>query len=81
MLEIGREHGKTLAQVALRFLIQKGIIVIPKSVHEERIKENFDVFDFALTDAEMESIEDLDTAKSAFFSHQDPKFVDWLLKL
>ncbi len=81
LLEIGKAHGKTLAQVALRFLIQKGVIVIPKSVHEERIKENFEVFDFALTDAEMKSIEDLDTAKSAFFSHQDPKFVDWLLNL
>ena len=81
LLTIGKAHGKTLAQIALRFLIQKGVIVIPKSVHEERIRENFEVFDFALTDDEMKTIGELDTGKTAFFSHQDPKFVDWLLNL
>ena len=62
LLGIAEEHGKTSAQIALRFLIQSGVIVIPKSVHECRIKENFNVFDFELTEKEMDCIRKMDTA-------------------
>lgn len=79
LTEIGRSHGKTSAQTALRFLIQSGVVVIPKSTHIERMKENFDVFDFSLTGEEMERIEQLDTANSLFFSHSDPETVEWFM--
>lgn len=78
---IGEHHNKTTAQVALRFLIQKNVIVIPKSTHKNRMEENFNVFDFELTSDEMEKIVKLDTAKSAFFSHYDPKTVEFLTGL
>ena len=67
--EIGAKYGKSVAQVALRFLLQNGVVVIPKSTHKERMQENFNVFDFVLTDEEMKQIETLDTGKSLFFSH------------
>ncbi|WP_181764436.1 aldo/keto reductase [Streptomyces albidus (ex Kaewkla and Franco 2022)] len=76
--EIGAEHGKSVAQVALRWLIQRGIVAIPKSVHAERMAENFDVFDFELTDDQMASIATLETGDSLFFDHRDPAMVDWL---
>ena len=79
LTEIGRSHGKTSAQTALRFLIQSGVVVIPKSTHIERMKENFDVFDFSLTGEETERIEQLDTANSLFFSHSDPETVEWFM--
>ena len=79
--EIGANHGKTPAQVALRFLLQSDVVVIPKSVHEDRMRENFDVFDFELTAAEMEQLEQLDTGKSLFFSHYDPETVEWFMSL
>ncbi len=72
---IGKKHGKSVAQVVLRWLIQRRVIVIPKSVKPERIAQNFDVFNFTLTDSEMESIKALDQKKSLFFSHQDPDMV------
>lgn len=78
---IGEAHGKTGAQVALRFLLQKDVVVIPKSVHRDRMEQNFDVFDFALTADEMTQIEALDTGKSLFFSHQDPATVEWILDI
>lgn len=78
---IGNNHNKTVAQTALRFLIQKGVVVIPKSVRKERMKENFNVFDFALTDEEMKQIEALDTAQSLFFSHYDPQTVEWFMSI
>ncbi len=78
---IGQKHNKTVAQVALRFLIQSGVVVIPKSVRKDRMKENFDVFDFALTAEDMKSIEALDTAKSLFFSHYDPQTVEWFMSI
>ena len=77
--EIGAKYGKSVAQVALRFLLQNGVVVIPKSTHEERMQENFNVFDFVLTDEEMKQIETLDTGKSLFFSHYSPETVEWFM--
>jgi 2,5-diketo-D-gluconate reductase A len=78
---IGAKHGKSIAQVTLRWLVQRGVVVIPKSVRKERMAENFAVFDFELDDAEMESIVALDTRTSSFFDHRDPAMVKWLSKL
>lgn len=79
--EIGAQHGKSVAQVALRFLLQSDVVVIPKSTHENRMKENFDVFDFALTEEDMKKIQALDTGKSLFFSHYDPETVEWFMTM
>ena len=79
--EIGEAYGKTVAQTALRFLIQNGVVVIPKSTHKNRMEENLNVFDFSLTDAEMAQIEALDGAESLFFSHYDPQTVEWILSM
>ena len=75
---IGAKHGKSIAQVILRWLLQRGVVVIPKSVRRERMEENIAVFDFALDDAEMASIVTLDTKTSSFFDHRDPAMVKWL---
>ncbi|WP_418230588.1 aldo/keto reductase [Butyricicoccus sp.] len=77
--EVAAAHGKSTAQVALRFLLQSDVVLIPKSVHKERMEENFNVFDFTLTDEEMARIEALDTGKSLFFSHYDPQTVEWFM--
>lgn len=77
--EIGEKHGKTTAQVALRFLLQSGVVLIPKSVHKNRMQENFDIFDFNLNEAEMKQLEALDGGKSLFFSHYDPQTVEWFM--
>ncbi len=79
--EIGAAHGKTVAQTALRFLFQSGVVVIPKSTHRERMEENFQVFDFALNEEEMARIEALDGGQSLFFSHYDPQTVEWFMTL
>ena len=79
--EIGAKYGKSVAQVALRFLLQNGVVVIPKSTHEERMQENLNVFDFVLTDEEMKQIETLDTGKSLFFSHYSPETVEWFMSI
>ncbi len=71
-------HGKSIAQVILRWLIQRNIIVIPKTVSRARMLENFDVFGFELTEGEMQMIQDLDTTTSSFFDHRDPAMVKWL---
>jgi 2,5-diketo-D-gluconate reductase A len=65
----------------LRWHIQRGIVVIPKSTHYERMVENFDVFDFALSPEDMDKIAALDTATSAFFSHQDPTIIEWFAQM
>ena len=78
---IGEKYGKSVAQTALRFLIQRGVIVIPKSTRKERMIENFNVFDFTLTDEDMQEIAGLDQRKSLFFSHYDPEMVQWLISL
>lgn len=79
--KIGRQYGKTVAQVALRFLIQRGAACIPKSTRIERMKENIDIFDFALSETDMTEIAGLDTANSLFISHYDASTVDLFLKM
>lgn len=78
LCEIGQKYQKSAAQVALRFLIQRGVIVIPKSTHKERMKENFEVFNFTLTESDMQKIAALDESESAFFSHYDPATVEFI---
>ncbi|MBQ7650597.1 MAG: aldo/keto reductase, partial [Victivallales bacterium] len=78
---IGKAHGKSVAQTALRFLHQNGVIIIPKSTHKERMIQNLDILDFMLSDAEMDEIRKLDTGKSLFFDHHDGEvtkmFMGW----
>ncbi len=73
---IGEKYGKSIAQVALRYLLQQGTVVIPKSTHVERMEQNFDIFDFALSEGDMEEIAKLDTGKSLFFHHTEPAVVE-----
>jgi len=75
---IGRKYNKTVAQVVIRWLTQRGVVTIPKSVHKERMKENFNSLDFELGNEEMEAIKTLDTNASLFFDHRDPAMVKWL---
>jgi len=75
---IGIKHSKSIAQIVLRWLIQRGVVAIPKSVRKERMKENFNVFDFQLTDEDMQMIQTLDQKVSAFFDHRDPAIIKWL---
>ncbi|MDB6352022.1 aldo/keto reductase [Trichococcus sp. K1Tr] len=76
---IGDKYNKTTAQVALRYLLQRDVVVIPKTTHKERMIQNLDVFDFSLTEEDMETIKGLDKKESAFFSHYDPKLVEMLV--
>ena len=78
--QIGQAHGKTLAQTALRYLLQRGVIIIPKSTHKERMEENFYIFDFELSSEEMKRIEALDTKHSLFFSHYEPAMVEQFIQ-
>lgn len=80
LVEIGKKHGKSAAQTALRYLIQQGVVVIPKSVHKERMEQNIDVFDFTLDSEDMQRIRQLDLGRSLFFSHYDPQTVKWLVQ-
>jgi diketogulonate reductase-like aldo/keto reductase len=73
---IGEKYSMTIGQTALRFLIQSGVVVIPKSTHKERMAENFNVFDFTLSDDDMCKIESLDTAESLFFRHDTVESVE-----
>ena len=81
LAKIGAAHDKTTAQVMLRWNLQRGVVVIPKSVHRERMEENLDVFDFELTSDEMAQIAALDTKTSSFFSHSDPAMVQWFANI
>lgn len=81
LTEIGERHGKSVAQVALRYLLQRNVVVIPKTVTKERMIQNFDVFNFELSEADMEQISQLDQAESLFFSHSDPATVEYLTGL
>lgn len=76
--EIGTKHNKSAAQVALRFLIQRDVVVIPKTVNKDRMEQNLDVFDFELSSSDMGKIAELDTGESLFFSHYDPDTVEYL---
>lgn len=75
---IGARHGKSVAQVVLRWLIERGVVAIPKSVRKERMAENFAVFDFALDPQDVAAIAALDNKASSFFDHRDPAMVQWL---
>lgn len=77
LAEIGKKYGKSVAQVALKWMIQKDVVVIPKSVTRERIIENINVFDFELSQEDMKVIETLDKKESSFFSHRDPEIIKW----
>ena len=79
--EIGKKYGKSAAQVILRWHLQRGVVVIPKSTHIERMQENLNVFDFALSAEDMARIAALDTKMSAFFSHYDPAKVEWFANM
>ena len=81
LTSIGAKHGKSAAQVALRFLIQSDVVVIPKSTHRERMEENLDIFDFALSGEEIDTIRALDEGKSLFFDHYDPATVEMLTNM
>lgn len=78
LASIGAKYGKSIAQIVLRWLTQRGVVVIPKSTHKERIAENFDIFDFSLSEQDMAAIATLDTGESCFFSHRDPQTVTWI---
>jgi len=75
---IGKKYGKTIAQVVIRWLTQRGVVAIPKSVRKERMEENFNSLDFQLSSDDMEAIKTLDTNASLFFDHRDPTMVKWL---
>ena len=79
--EVGEKYGKSSAQVALRFLIQSDVVVIPKSTHRERMEQNLNVFDFVLDDGDMEAIRKLDEGESLFFNHYDPATVEMLTNM
>ena len=81
LTDIGRKYGKSSAQTALRFLLQSNVVVIPKSTHKERMAQNIDVFDFTLSEADMEAIRKLDEGESLFFSHYDPATVEMLTNM
>lgn len=78
LFSIAGKYRKTVAQVILRWLTQRGVVVIPKSVRKERIVENFNIFDFELSPEDMNAIISLDTKLSSFFDHRDPAMVKWL---
>lgn len=78
LASIGAKYNKSIAQIVLRWLTQRGVVAIPKSVRKERIEENFNSLDFELSTDDMEAIKTLDTKASLFFDHRDPAMVKWL---
>ena len=81
LVEIGKKYGKTAAQVILRWDMQRNVVAIPKSTHIERMEQNFDIFNFELSEEDMEKIATLDKKQSSFFSHYDPKMVEWFAEM
>ncbi len=81
LVKIATKHNRSVAQVILRWLYQRGIVSLAKSIHENRIKENFDIYSFSLDEQDMKQIEMLDKKESSFFSHQDPSIIEWFGKL
>jgi len=75
---IGKKYNKSIAQVVLRWLTQRGVVAIPKSVRKDRMEENFNIFDFQLSNEDMQTIQTLDRKESAFFDHRDPAIIKWL---
>ena len=78
LMNIGKNHNKSVAQVILRWLTQRNVIAIPKSARKERMEENFNIFDFELSENEMKTIQTLDNKSSLFFDHRDPNMVKWI---
>jgi 2,5-diketo-D-gluconate reductase A len=78
LVAIGNKHGKSVGQVVLRWLVQRGIVALAKSVRKERMAENLNIFDFQLDDSDMLRIAELETGTSSFFSHRDPAIVKWM---
>lgn len=78
LLAIAARHGKTVGQVVLRWLVQRNIVALAKSVRKARMEENLAIFDFALSDDDMQAISTLETGTSSFFSHRDPEIVKWM---
>ncbi|MFF7055146.1 aldo/keto reductase [Achromobacter spanius] len=78
LVDIGRKHGRSVGQVVLRWVTQRGIVALAKSVRKERMQENLQVLDFTLDDADMARIGQLETGESSFFSHRDPAMVKWM---
>lgn len=78
LLEIAKKHNRSVAQIILRWITQRGIVVIPKSVHKERMEENFNIFDFELTEDDNDRIKSLDTKTSLFFDHRNPEIIKWM---
>lgn len=81
LVRIGDRYGKTPAQVMLRWHLQRGVVAIPKSTHRARMEENFQIFDFSLTEQDMQAIAALDQGRSSFFSHTDPHMVEWFAQM
>lgn len=81
LVGIGKKYGKTAAQVILRWDMQRNVVAIPKSTHIERMEQNFDIFDFELSEEDMAKIATLDKKQSSFFSHYDPKMVEWFAQM
>lgn len=81
LVGIASKYKRSVAQIILRFLIQCGVVIIPKSVKKERMEENINIFDFVLLDEDMDKIRSLDTKESLFFSHTDPAMVEWFVSL
>ena len=78
LIEIGKKYGKSVGQVVLRWLLQRNVVSLAKSVRQERLQENIDIFDFELSIEDMTQITAMDTATSSFFSHRDPAMIEWL---